>query len=179
MEDVAKVGRPKGSGSKKTPQNITAILQLTREGKTREEIGKIINVSPKTIWEWKNEDWEFSRSLKENAELATDLVEMATFKRATGYSHPETKVFCTEKGIFEHEVTKYYPPDTEAAKFWLSNKRGAYWKVRREEEHKVLLVKQEIAAKMSNEELTEQTKILLKEIEKQKAVEGVFVEPKS
>lgn len=50
------------------------------------------------------------------------------FQRAVGYSHPEEKVFQYNGEIITHMITKHYPPDTQAAQFWLRNRQPERWK---------------------------------------------------
>jgi hypothetical protein len=57
------------------------------------------------------------------------------FRRATGYSHPETKVFCGEWGERQVKVTKHYPPDTAACFIWLKNRRPEKWRDVQKLEH--------------------------------------------
>ena len=46
---------------------------------------------------------------------------------ATGYWHPEEKVFCRNGQIIRVKTIKYYPPDTAACIFWLKNRRPNLW----------------------------------------------------
>lgn len=111
----------------------STILRLIEEGKTEDEIGKIIGVSRTTINNWKGKHPEFLYAVRESRQAADELVEAALFSRATGYSHPEEKVFNSEKlGIVVHETTKHYPPDTQAAMFWLRNRQPERWKEKTE-----------------------------------------------
>ena len=64
--------------------------------------------------------------------MADELVEASLFRRATGYSHPEEKVFFNQGEIITHPITKYYPPDTQDAMFWLRNRQPEDWKEKTE-----------------------------------------------
>lgn len=71
---------------------------------------------------------EFSEALKEAKDAADDLVVASLFKRAVGFSMPETKVFCDKDGnITTHDMIKHYAPDTTAAIFWLKNRKRVEW----------------------------------------------------
>lgn len=93
-------------------------------GATNERLSKYFEVSDTTIDNWIAKYPEFAEAVKFGRELADADVVHATFRRAIGYSHPETKVFVVEGKIVEHEITKHYPPDTGAAAFWLKNRQG-------------------------------------------------------
>lgn len=67
-------------------------------------------------------------AVREARQVADELVEASLFSRALGYSHPEEKVFQYEGQIVTHETIKQYPPDTQAAMFWLRNRQPARWK---------------------------------------------------
>ncbi len=157
-----KVGAPKGTGSKKTPSRMQHILKMTREGKTLDQISENVGVSRRTIANWRCEDWEFASSLKENRDLANGVIKVAVFQKAAGYSHPEEKVFCHEGQIIRAETTKHYPPDTEAAKFWLTNMDD--WRIRKEDDVRIMAVKSETAAKLTKEEMIAETERLLAKI---------------
>ena len=61
-------------------------------------------------------------------EVADRRVERALFERATGYNHPELKVFCHNGEIVTHEVNKHYPPDVTAAIHWLKVRKPSEWR---------------------------------------------------
>ena len=119
-----KVGRP----SKFDPEKAKEIEKLARDGLTNSEIAKIIGVSDQTFYNLKRYSKEFLYALNKGKLEANRMVEAALFHKATGYSHPETKAFSFEGQIITEEVIKHYPPDTEAAKFWLKNKDPENWK---------------------------------------------------
>lgn len=108
------------------------ITRLIEEGKTEEQIARIVGVSRTTLRNWKGQFPEFLIAVREAREVADELVEASLFRRAVGYFHPETKVFCQNGEIIEHEITKYYPPDTQAGMFWLRNRQAERWKEKTE-----------------------------------------------
>ena len=99
-------------------------------GATDKEMGEFFGVSEVTINAWKTKFPEFLKSLKQGKIKADADVAEKLYQRALGYEHPETKVFCHEGDITEHEVIKHYPPDTAAAFIWLKNRAG--WKDKQE-----------------------------------------------
>jgi hypothetical protein len=105
-------------------------------------LAKSFDVSEVTINAWKKKHPKFLKSIKEGKEKADAKVAASLFERATGYSHPEDKIFAhtvsdkefNDKGkmtnITQHveittvPTTKHYPPDTAAAFIWLKNRQG-------------------------------------------------------
>ena len=109
------------------------VFKLCLLGATDKELGEFFGVCEATINNWKLEHPAFLESLKRGKKVADAEVAEKLYQRALGYEHPETKVFCHEGDITEHEVTKHYPPDTAAAFIWLKNRAG--WKDKQEHEH--------------------------------------------
>lgn len=150
---------------KDNPVVVEKILQLRRDGKTHKEIADIVGISTRTLTEWKHEDWEFAASLKENEHLAKQLVEASLFKKATGFEHTVTTQVATKDGVETIQQTQYYPPSDTSIIFYLKNRDNDRWKDRREEDHRVLMIKQEVVSTLSTEELMEETKRLLSTLE--------------
>jgi hypothetical protein len=55
------------------------------------------------------------------------------YRRAIGYSHPETHICVVAGEVIQTPIVKHYPPDTAAAFIWLQNRRRGDWKHRRED----------------------------------------------
>jgi len=126
--------RKQGQPTKLTPERAVKIHFLARRGCTDKQIAEILDVTEKTICNWKKTS-SFFQSLKVAKAEADALVEISLFERATGYSHPETKVFQHEGQIITEETVKHYPPDAVACIFWLKNRRPLEWREKREVEH--------------------------------------------
>ena len=73
--------------------------------------------------------------MREGKQLADEEIEKSLYLRAKGYAHKETKVFNNDGTIITKDIVKHYPPDTNAAKFWLSNRKPDKWKDRTSVEH--------------------------------------------
>lgn len=117
-------GRP----SKFKEEFIEQARILAERGFTEREIAEFLNVTERTIANWKKRYEEFFQVLKVAKEHADERVERALYERAVGYKHDEEKLFSYEGEIIRAEVTKHYPPDVSAATFWLSNRRKDQWK---------------------------------------------------
>lgn len=104
------------------------ILKLIEEGKTDDEVAAGIGVCRKTLSNWKGKYPSLLYAINDMKGIADKLVEASLFQRATGFSHPEEKVFCHEGQIITHETVKQYPPDTAAAIIWLKNRQPKRWR---------------------------------------------------
>lgn len=107
-------------------------VRLSKDGKTLEQIADVIGVSSRTLQNWMGKHPDLFRAVKEARQVADDLVEAALFSRALGYSHPEEKIFCSEGMICRADTVKHYPPETQAAMFWLRNRQPARWREKNE-----------------------------------------------
>lgn len=58
-----------------------------------------------------------------DAEIASSL-----YHKAKGYSHPDVHISNYQGDITITEITKHYPPDTTAAKYWLTNRQPDLWR---------------------------------------------------
>lgn len=108
------------------------IVRLIKEGKTEAEIAGLLSISKTTLQNWKGKHPDFLVAVRQAREVADTLVEAALFSRAIGCSHPETKVFIYEGCPVTEEITKHYPPDTQAAMFWLRNRKPKEWREKNE-----------------------------------------------
>ncbi len=99
-------------------------------GATDADIAEFFQVSVTTLHTWKQTHPKFLKAINAGKRPADARVAERLHKRALGYSHPETKVIVTDAGIDEVEITKHYPPDTAAAKLWLTNRRPDLWRDR-------------------------------------------------
>lgn len=97
-------------------------------GATDKQLADFFEVSESTINKWKLEFSDFSESLKMGKLIADAEVADKLYQRATGYSHPEVKVFNNQGEIITHECVKHYAPDPTAAIFWLKNRQSDRWR---------------------------------------------------
>jgi len=118
------------------PEMLPKIEEYARQGLTNEQIAKNLGITAKTLYEWQNKYSEFGNALKAGKEVADREVENALYKRATGYSHTEEKIFLGPGGQpVIVPTTKHYPPDPTSMIFWLKNRQPQKWRDRQEVEH--------------------------------------------
>jgi hypothetical protein len=120
---VETVGRP----TKCNGFNINMAKKLYRMGATDEDVANFLNVTPATIYAWKDERPEFLKATKEKAN-ADEKVFMSLYKRACGYSHPDMDIKQFMGQVIVTPITKHYPPDTTACIFWLKNRQREKWR---------------------------------------------------
>lgn len=85
-----------------------------------------LDISPQTLENWKKIP-KFLEALSAGKAIPDQRVENSLYHRACGYSHPEDKIFNANGEALIVATTKHYPPDTEAAKFWLTNRQKERW----------------------------------------------------
>ena len=122
--------------SKFTKEIQEQAMLLAEKGWTDVEMSKFFKITEVTWNNWKAKFPEFFKSLKEAKEVADKKVERSLYERATGYSHPEDKIFkpAGEEPTIVPTI-KHYPPDTTAAIFWLKNRQPGQWREKQTVEH--------------------------------------------
>lgn len=104
--------------------------RLALLGCTDADLCATFDVSQATISTWKITHPRFLEALRKGKTEADANVAHKLYKRATGYSHPETKVMVIDGEVERIDVTKHYAPDAGAAKLWLTNRRPDLWRDR-------------------------------------------------
>ena len=119
------------------------IRKWAENGVTEEDIAKNCGVSYASFRNYKKNHLELEGALLAGRTVADLKVEGALFKKATGFSYKETRKSKkydreAEKYIEESQnTTRYVPPDTQAAMFYLTNRKPGEWKNRQDLNAKV------------------------------------------
>ncbi len=118
-------GRPSGYYEDLNRQ----VYRLSLLGHTDQEIADVFGISPQTLYNWYDAHPEFLESRARGREEADSLVAERLFQRALGYQHEATKVFLNRDGqpVYAPYI-EHYPPDTQAATWWLKNRHPKKWK---------------------------------------------------
>ena len=103
------------------------IERLAAKGLTNDDIIKSVKISRNTFYEKLRTNEYFKYALYKHREMATHEVENALFKKCTGFEYTEEQGSAV--GIIM-EVKKKALPDTNAIKFFLSNRRSEDWKMK-------------------------------------------------
>ena len=113
---------------KSDEDKLKQIKVLIEAGHTDAFVAKFLKVNVGTFRAFIKRYPDLESKVKEWKDAADDNVEKALYDKAIGYSMPETKVFCYEGSIVEHETTKHFPPDYSSGSLWLRNRRREDWK---------------------------------------------------
>jgi len=97
-------------------------------------MAKVFKISRSSLSLYK-ESQEFSDIIKKGKAIADSEVERSLFERANGYTHRETKVFCSNGDIVTEDIERHYPPDAVACMFWLCNRKKGDWQHIQKIEH--------------------------------------------
>jgi hypothetical protein len=113
--------------------------KLALLGATEKEIADFFSISIETLNLWKRKHSEFIHSLKSGKMIADATVGESLYERACGFSHKAVKIVVHPKTGKTTQVpyTEKFPPDVQAAIFWLTNRQKDKWKSRVDVKHDV------------------------------------------
>lgn len=106
--------------------------KLCQLGATDVQLADFFGVTEKTLNNWKHAHPEFLQSLKESKAELDARVERSLFERATGYNHPEDKIFNHAGEPLIVPTIKHHAPDVAAQIFWLKNRQPERWRDKQE-----------------------------------------------
>jgi hypothetical protein len=125
MAEKNKGGRPTSYESS-MPKRAFKLALL---GVTDKDIAEQFLIGLDTFYEWKNKHPQLKAAIVAGRKGADSRVAKAMYRRACGFSHPEEVIKVTKDDkVIRVMTSKYYPPDVEAGKFWLTNRQRALWK---------------------------------------------------
>lgn len=130
--DYAKGNKGGGRKTSYQPEFANQALVACKLGATDKDLATLFSVSETTINTWKDIHEEFSLALKRGKLDADIKVAESLYKRALGYSHPDSHISNFKGEITVTDTTKHYPPDTTAAIFWLKNRQPDKWRDKQE-----------------------------------------------
>lgn len=109
--------------------------RLALLGMTDEEIAEFFEIGTTTLYRWDEEHPEFREFRVRGREAADGKVAEKLYHRALGYHHDDVHISNFQGAITITPIVKHYPPDTQAASWWLKNRQGKRWKDKTETEH--------------------------------------------
>ena len=118
-----------------TPAYCTVAYKFCLLGATNEDLAGVFGVSRNTIGNWLARYPEFRKAMQDGRDVADAA--HALLQKAKGFTHKDVKILQLGGGAEQIEYNRYFPPDTQAAMFWLRNRRRKQWRERIEHEHTV------------------------------------------
>lgn len=123
---------PGGRPSKFREEFTDQVYRLALLGLSDIEIAQFFEVPEQTLYRWDKAHPEFREARARGKIPADGKVARAVFKRALGYSHEAVKIMQYEGNPIEVPYIEHYPPDTQAATWWLKNRQPDKWRDRQE-----------------------------------------------
>jgi hypothetical protein len=106
-------------------------------GATNDDLAGLFEVSLATVGNWLARYPAFKQAVHEGRDVADADVAQSLLHKAKGFTHPDVKVVAIAGEAQEVTYNRYFPPDTQAAIFWLRNRRRKQWREVIEHEHSV------------------------------------------
>ena len=115
-------------------------MGYARQGLSDIQIAKNLGIHPGTYYRYQKEHNEFYEAIKEGKRPVDIEVENALLKRALGFEYEEVaieyepgkKANDKAKAKSIKKTKKFVPPDVGAITVWLFNRRGQFWKDKRQ-----------------------------------------------
>ncbi len=129
---VRKVPETKKKVGRKTdfkPEYIELGYNYVLLGAIDQELAEFFGVLERTLNSWKKKFPEFLQSIKKGKVQADGEVVSKLYNRAIGLTFDEVTI--EKKGrkiVSKKTTTKHIPADTNAAKFWLTNRQPEKWR---------------------------------------------------
>lgn len=148
---------PKNKGGAPTlfrNEYIDQVYRLCLLGLDDSELASYFEICEATLNNWKLAHPKFLESIRNGKANADSQVAKSLYDRALGYSHKDVHITTYEGEVIETPIMKHYPPDTNAARFWLNNRRPDKWRDKKEVELSgEIKTKQPDLSKLTDEEL--------------------------
>jgi hypothetical protein len=137
---VPRTGRP----SAYRPEFVEQVYKLALLGATDAQMADILGVTEQVIYDWDKKHPDFRQSRTRGKDAADANVAERLYKRAMGYEHEAVKIMQYEGEPVLVPYTEHYPPDTQAASWWLKNRHPDKWKDKHEHDISGTLVIQPV-----------------------------------
>lgn len=112
------------------PEYAAIARGVCRLGATDFDLAQEFGVTTATIWLWRSKHEEFLNATLEGKEAFDSRAERSLAMRAVGYSYHSEKVFNFEGQIIRAPIVEHVPPDVNACRLWLMNRRPDKWRDR-------------------------------------------------
>jgi hypothetical protein len=91
-------------------------------GATNEDLAGLFEVCLSTIGYWLRRYPAFKKAVQEGRDVADADVAHSLLQKAKGFTNPDVKILQVTGEAQEVPYNRYFPPDTQAAIFWLRNR---------------------------------------------------------
>lgn len=122
-----------------TPERLLLVSGWCKDGCTNKELAEKMGITVKTLYKWQIKSSELKEAIREGKDVTDYKVENALLRAALGYEHTEVKTIMSGEGDAKgnrkmkvEKVTRYYPPNVNAAIMWLCNRKPDIWKRNRD-----------------------------------------------
>src|SRR5262245_49088275 len=128
-------GKP-GRPTEYRPQYCVEAATACARGATIAELAEMFGVARWSIHRWMAQHDQFRAAIKVGREVADERVEFSLYERAVGYSYNAVKIMQHEGDVIVEPYVEHCPPDVNAARIWLHNRKPDTWRDKVEVEHK-------------------------------------------
>lgn len=128
-------GMPTGRPSSRYGIDLDKVYSLCLLGLTNQELAVHFKIDDDTFYQYVKDWKEFSDTLVKGRDEADATITRSVFRRANGFSHPEEVIKTVKGRVVKVKTTKKYPPDTQAAMYWLNNRQRNRWKNKLDDEN--------------------------------------------
>jgi|HubBroStandDraft_1064217.scaffolds.fasta_scaffold217211_2 hypothetical protein len=128
---------PGGRPTEYRAEYVEIVANMCANGATDIELADELDVSVQTLYNWRAKYPEFLEATRVCKDIADERVVRSLFNRAVGFEHAAVKIFMpagATQAVYA-DYREVIPPDTAAAKFWLTNRKRADWQERVQQEH--------------------------------------------
>jgi Transposase len=122
-------GQTKGRSTSYRAAYIKRAFELCLLGAGDEKIAEHLGTSYRNLKIWKNQYPAFGEAFVRGREGADAAVAGALYMKSKGFERKSEKIHVLKDGtIVRVPYTEYYPPDTAAQAFYLSNRQREWWR---------------------------------------------------
>ena len=109
------------------PDRIDHVRAIAMRGYTDDEMASVMGVSSDLLASWKAYYPMLAKAIEEGRTKADAEVVAALHRNAVGYSRTVDEVVRSRRGAQVLQIDKFYPGETSAQKYWLSNRNPSHW----------------------------------------------------
>jgi hypothetical protein len=118
-----------GQASLYKPKYAVQARKACEAGFTDVELAELLDVSVRTVNNWKLEYEEFGAALTLGKDPSNRRVNRSLYQKAIGFYADIEKIFMTKDGeVVRVQTKEYHPPDTGSIIWWQRNRQPELWR---------------------------------------------------